>query len=372
MSMQESDDNILLTEAKARAFMTDREKALKKALIRLLRDDGKGHHHAKYAARLEKFDVNIVPLAADPRFTAAISFDDGVIFVGEGLLADPSVFGQLNVILRHELSHNLLMHQIRLMRKIPNYDKIAKSATIHDLLNILEDDEISNKRYTDEDKETVRNIWLNGKIISGLVTEDHRPEWQNLTLEEMCDKLEEEIANITTAINSNGKVKVPMHTADPTKDQITLSVISAYNAYQDINAKSIIKGPLKDFIDNGCKVMTPVGIKQWNEDFRALAKKLFDSATAEGISDAAVDDLLKQIAATAINKQITIFSGSNSITLYTPEEKYVAEEVLKKYRTEYHEWYEKVKDMMTNDLEQDTGINPTDAAIYLLNNVIKD
>ena len=262
MSMKENTIGTALTETKIRAFMTDRELALKKALINLLRDDGKGHHHAKYAARLEKFDVRIVPLAADPRFTAAISFDEGVIYVGEGLLADPSVFGQLNVILRHELSHNLLMHQIRLMRKIPHYDKIAKSVSIHTLINILEDDEISNTRYTDEDKETVRNIWLNGNIISGLVTEDHRPEWQDLTLEEMCDKLEEEIANITAAINSNGKVKVPTHKADPAIDQITQSIISAYNAYQDINAKSIIRGPLKDFIDNGCKVMTYDGIKQ--------------------------------------------------------------------------------------------------------------
>lgn len=82
--------------------------------------------------------------------------------------------------------------------------------------------------------------------------------------------------------------------------------------------------------------------------------------------------MLKQIAATTIDRPITLFSGNNSITLYTPEEKYIAEEVLKKYRTEYHEWYEKVKDMMTNNLKQDTGINPTDAAIYLLDNVIKD
>lgn len=36
------------------------------------------------------------------------------------------------------------------------------------------DDEISNKKYTDEDKEIVRNMWLNGRLIGGLVTEDHR------------------------------------------------------------------------------------------------------------------------------------------------------------------------------------------------------
>ena len=67
-----------LTEASARHFMTDREKKLKKKLIDLLRDDGKGHRHAKYAERLKKFDINIVPLKAEPMFTAAISFDEGI------------------------------------------------------------------------------------------------------------------------------------------------------------------------------------------------------------------------------------------------------------------------------------------------------
>ena len=50
-----------LMEAR-REFMGDTEKRLKRKLIALLRDDGKGNHHAKYAERLEKFDIQIVPL----------------------------------------------------------------------------------------------------------------------------------------------------------------------------------------------------------------------------------------------------------------------------------------------------------------------
>ena len=110
---------------KARRFMTNRETTLKNKLIDLLRDDGKGHHHAAYAKRLALFDINIVPLSVDPNFTAAISFDDGIIYIGEGFLTDPNTFFQLNVILRHELAHNLMMHQILLIKvNILNLPKV--------------------------------------------------------------------------------------------------------------------------------------------------------------------------------------------------------------------------------------------------------
>jgi hypothetical protein len=104
----------------ARHFMTSTEKKLKNQLIKLLRDDGKGHYHAKYAERLAKFDVNIVPLKEDPHFTAAISYEHGIVYVGEGFLNDPKTFHQLNVVMRHELAHNLLMHEIRMMKKLGN------------------------------------------------------------------------------------------------------------------------------------------------------------------------------------------------------------------------------------------------------------
>lgn len=161
--------------SESRDFMTDKEVKLKKKLIALLKDDGKGHHHAKYAARLAKFNVNIVPIGKEPS-TAAISFDDGIIYINEGFLRDPNTFFQLNVLMRHELCHNLLMHQIRMMKHITSlpWSHVKMSSSIHELLNIIEDFEISNKKYSAEDKQIVKNMWLNGKLISGLVTEDHR------------------------------------------------------------------------------------------------------------------------------------------------------------------------------------------------------
>jgi hypothetical protein len=57
----------------AKVIQTDVEKKLKRKILALLRDDGKGHHHAKYAARLERFPLKIVPRSEEPDFVAAIS-----------------------------------------------------------------------------------------------------------------------------------------------------------------------------------------------------------------------------------------------------------------------------------------------------------
>lgn len=171
-----------ILEAQKKEFMSKKEQKLKKRLIELLRDDGKGHKYPKFAKRLEDFDVNIVYLADDPNFTAAISFDEGKIYISEGFLQNEELFYQLNVIMRHELAHNLMMHQIRMLNKFkkekaddPEYaEHLSNSRSLHELINWLEDFEISNKRYTDEDKKIVRNIILNGKLINGLVTEEDR------------------------------------------------------------------------------------------------------------------------------------------------------------------------------------------------------
>lgn len=171
-----------LIEANAREIVTKKEKVLKKKLIALLKDDGRGHKHAKYAARLEDFIVKIVSLEDDPNMTAAVSFEDATIYISEGFLKDPNTFYQLNVLMRHELAHYLMQHQIRMMKLMidkygeDGYTRIKMSQSIHNLFNILEDFEISNTRYSKADKEIVRHMILNCREIGGLVTEDHRDD----------------------------------------------------------------------------------------------------------------------------------------------------------------------------------------------------
>ena len=55
--------------------------------------------------------------------------------------------------------------------------------------NVAEDMEISNRGYTNKDKQAVRHIMFGDEIVSGIVTEDMYPDWVDLTFEEMFDKL---------------------------------------------------------------------------------------------------------------------------------------------------------------------------------------
>ena len=64
-------------------FITDEEVVLKRDLINILKDDGKGHHHALYAKVLEMFPPG--------------SLRDQKIFC-KWILASGRVFNQINVI----------------------------------------------------------------------------------------------------------------------------------------------------------------------------------------------------------------------------------------------------------------------------------
>lgn len=345
-----------LTEAKPKEFMTNTEKKLKKKLIDLLRDDGKGHRHAKYAERLERFDIQIVPLKVDPEFTAAISFDTGIIYISEGFLNDPATFYQLNVLLRHELAHNLLMHQIRMTYKLGEtaYSHIGLSAVLHDLQNIIADDEISNRKYSEEDKIIVRNMVLNGRVISGLVTEDHRKDWVNLSIEEMYDKICEEIDEIHSQILSGRKLSDLAR--EKSGDVVGSSIINAY-IYSDTDSDSCIPGSLESFIKRGCSI----GGKRWRVDFCEIAENIFNELKDADVTDELIKKLINKIALSSPVKMVDLFDNKK-VELYTPEEKYVAVEVLKKFKSEYLEWYGKVMSSL-DDL--------TDEELYELIDMLK-
>lgn len=325
-----------LLEAKPKEFMNDTEKRLKKKLIALLRDDGKGHRHAKYAERLEKFDIQIVPLKVDPMFTAAISFDRGIILVGEGFLNDPATFYQLNVLLRHELAHNLLMHQIRMAYKLGEevHSRTSLSQSLHQLQNVIADDEISNRKYSEEDKIIVRNMTLNGKLIGGLVTEDHRKGWIKMSVEEMYDQICAEIDEVQKKLLS-GKNLMDI-AKEKGDDPVSRSILGTY-IYSDITSDSMFAGSLKTFIENGCKVAG----KRLQDSFKIIVENIFSELSEDMPSDDEVKKLLIKVATSSPVEKLDLFSNKKVI-LYTPEEKYIAVETIKKFRSDYSEWYEKV------------------------------
>ena len=320
----------------APVFKFDREKTLKKKLIALLRDDGRGHHHNLYADRLEYFDIQIVPLSVDPTFTAAISYDKAIIYVSEGFITDPGTFFQLNVLLRHELAHNLLMHQVRMMYKLGNetFEHQSLSEIISSLHNIIADDEISNKKYTDEDKTIVRNMMLNGHLISGLVTEDHRASWLNMSLEEMYDAITEEIEEVQNEILSGRSIE--SINSDKPDDFIHKNITGAF-IYTDTKSSSIIPGSLEAFIKRGCTISG----RAWKNNYKEIAEKLFEKMKIGDIDDDKVAKLLKSIATSSPVKPLDLFDNKE-VVLYTPEEKYIAVEVLKKYKSDYTKWLDRV------------------------------
>ena len=316
----------------ARHFMTDRERKLKKRLCQLLIDKG----HRKYAERFWKLDFNIIDSSKHPDFTAAISFDEATVFLSDGFLgAGEGIFNQLDVLLRHELAHNLMMHQIRLMyifKKLhannPDeaYEHIRYSASLHEILNCIEDFEISNKRYTVADKKIVRTMQLNGRVIGGLVTEDHR-NWENMSLEMMYDELSSELIKINSAIRSDPDWKPVKDGTYDQADMIKMSGAKLISAYKDFMRPSRIKAPLDVFIKS--KIFN-----EYADIFKNIVNKLYD-AFKDMTSDIEKQELLNIVEAISLTSPQETFviqqpgTTKSICTLYTPEDKMLATDVLK-------------------------------------------
>lgn len=351
--------------SEAKRFMTEQEKMLRKKLANLLRDDGQGHHHAKYADRLEKYDVNIVSVEEDPKFTAAISFDEGVIYISEGFLINKSYFHQLNVLMRHELAHNLLMHQIRMMYKVSPevWKDLGESPSLQSMLNVLMDDEISHKKYSDEDKEIVRKMFLNGRTIGGLITEDHRPQWVKMPLEQMYDEMLKEIDQIHAQLRAGLKVTIPVD-QDGHVDPVIHAAMGMMS-YTNTQQESMIKGDLATFIKNKCRIKTPKGYVLWAPRYRTLATNLGNKLLEEPIDEIQVEKMLDEIANVKPLESFNLIhpgTGEFLATLVTPEDKEIASSVIKKFRSVYSDWYKKVLNVLTDNAEE---LNSSDLADIL-------
>lgn len=173
--------------------MTKLEKFAKNVIYKNLYENG----YVTYAKLFYDYDFNFTN---DPNTVAYMAPSEGKIVVNRGLDA-----AQISVVVRHEILHFYLQHEKRLLNKLAkdrnlDPDKLD-DLTLNELkrylygdstFNIAADYEISNRAYTDDDKYQVRNINLNGNIVSGLVTEYQHPDWLDLSVEEMFDKLKEQ------------------------------------------------------------------------------------------------------------------------------------------------------------------------------------
>lgn len=174
-------------------MMSPKEKLAKEKLIKLLRREGR----ATYARLFNEFDFNFT---SDPNVVAYMEPSKGRIVCNKGL-----DMGQISTVIRHEILHEFLSHQMRMIDHISKKlgydvnaltdeqrDEVLNKIYSNKKFNIAGDYEISNRGYTDEDKRNVRTIKLNDQVLTGLVTEDDHPDWVDLSLEDMYDKLIEE------------------------------------------------------------------------------------------------------------------------------------------------------------------------------------
>ena len=182
--------------------MTKTEKATRSVLAKYLRSQG----YVTYASLLLKFDLNFYRPAPGEFFAAAMIPGKYTIYI------NPAVNDKeaLSTFIRHEILHEYLKHYDRSLRHLASragldYDELDDLSLngikdelefTHDLQNIAGDYEISNRGYTENDKEIMRNLgkFLGlGDDVKGLVTEDDHPEWVNLPIEDMYDKLLDEL-----------------------------------------------------------------------------------------------------------------------------------------------------------------------------------
>lgn len=173
--------------------MTFREECAKREILKQLAKEG----YKSYAKLLDLFEVNTTK---DNSVVAYMVPDKGKIVVNEGLDIE-----QVSMVIRHEILHQYLDHHNRLIKHLAkqaglDYDTLSEmdlnelqnKLYSNQIFNIAGDYEISNRGYTEADKKTARNLYLNGQIVQGLVTELDHPDWVDLSVEEMYDRLNTE------------------------------------------------------------------------------------------------------------------------------------------------------------------------------------
>ncbi|MBQ3422226.1 MAG: hypothetical protein IJH34_11305 [Romboutsia sp.] len=173
--------------------MTRDEYATKEYLADKLAEQG----YVTYSELFELFDLRL-------------TYNPTVIGYMEPGLGRITLNGTLDehtllLVIRHEIMHEYLTHEMRAIKHLANklgideediddisLADIKNKLYSNDIFNIAGDYEISNRTYTDQDKKDIRSIRLNGQIVSGLVTELDHPDWVDLPMEDMYDLLEKE------------------------------------------------------------------------------------------------------------------------------------------------------------------------------------
>ena len=325
------------------------EKQLKEALMAIFthQDPKTGYTHKAYANFLKTFRLQIIDAKKAPNLTAACAFDPDngirVIRISSGFL-DPSIRYQLSVLIRHELAHAALEHFLRsrsyLLQKYGEEGLEAwyQSGIWHNLDNILADFEISNKAYGPEDKKVVQNMVLNGEVIGGLVTEDHR-QWQTMSLEQMYAALTLEMKAASDDLKKSGYTNKL-----DSNDVVTRGLHDAQYSYKYSDLDELDIGHIVHFVDN-VKMKMPSG--QLGKIYRKLAIAVAEWCKAVDPSLSDIDKKINEFKNTGIDEPYDLVSPSTGeilATAYTPEQKIVLINLLNACNPDPEDrWYTKIR-----------------------------
>ena len=236
--------------------MTPIEQKTRFALAKFLSRQG----YPTYAKIFLKFELHFHRKKA---FAAMIDTDKRIIYINPAIRDKED----LSVLLRHEILHYYLAHQERaLVHYAKQHGKTWKDfddITLEDLMNLsdeevknyppeykeerdlarelytrkytpdkkrispmrydnyLKDLEISNRGYTEADKELVKNLNVDGVSMHGLITDELQPGWEGKSLEQMMDAVEDQIKKENEEIQNDLDAGIIRGTFDPATGRFT-------------------------------------------------------------------------------------------------------------------------------------------------------
>ena len=323
-------------------IVTDDDKIVKYKIKQILLDDGHGNHHKLYADLFDKFPVKVVPADSNDIKTAAMDSVNKVIYVNKGFLKSDKYLYQLSVLMRHELLHFILDHHLRMIKafesEIPEAH-LLHSGSLHSMMNTLEDFEVNRhiSKASDFDRSVIHDTWLNGQIIHGLLVEDHRSGWVDLSVEDMLGKLEDEMAEFDysgeLADTKSGNLVKDAYNMTSYKRQAAVSDFEDLDEYRKYIEKSLKKsyGPKAEL----------------NKEYSDLLNDVKNNASS--LSKDELLELVDQIKASSPQNHVDLMAGSTKVaTAYTPEEKSLAIEFISillnkfSYDDDYKKWYDEI------------------------------
>ena len=381
-------------------YMLRAEASAKNTLIKFLQDDGRGHRHAKFAERFKAFSFKFVSERYAQQETggapAWINFENRTIYI-QKILLNPipeelggvrRVYDQLSVILRHELIHALLRHQVRMLEKLKQAhgdelaDALNKDASLHELENIIADWEISDRGYDRNDANIMKRLLLNGKEIEALVVAIDHPDWVSMSLEEMYDELVKHINDLNNTLNNILKAAVnttteltpaeadamdyqlrqlPDKALDPpiAKAKIKYAVNKYTNSalmlpvYEFIKTKFFKR--LEGYLPNLAKIIRKLSDNYKQEIDRVGDKKAVDKKIHDNYYSAAVDAIINSSVTEAVDIADPI-TGELLGKIQSPEEKRIMIDVLKEcagltvWLNPYEQWFKFMDEFKREDL----------------------